>query len=124
MNIFREIEKRLFPETLECVYRKDILEYALKHHKYPNSDNYGGLCKALINALNHYGISTRGVNIDYYLPLFRNHIAGTQFNAKINYLGDTGEFWWPKGNWNMGRLDFLKWLLEQYKDDKTNLKEL
>lgn len=123
MNIIREIQKRLFPKTLRCVYRKDILEYALKHHKYWSGENHGGLCVTLINAFDHYNIGV--ISINYYLPLFNNGNANILFNAKTNdFRYDCEYYWWPKGEWNTGRLDFLKWLFEQYKDNKTNLKEL
>lgn len=118
MNIIREIQKRLFPKTLRCVYRKDILEYTLKHYNYPSCENHAGLCISIHKALCYYGIDISSMAIKIIIPLFTINNAISLFNAKPNY------YWWPKGEWNTGRLDFLKWLLEQYKDDKTNLKEL
>lgn len=109
MNIIKQIQKYLFPKTLKCVYRKDILEYALKH-----KHNTKGVCFALWDSLSHYGIVN---NINLYLPLANLNNA-KRFGAKLRNDG----YWWPKGEWNTGRFDFLKWLLEQYKNDKTNLK--
>lgn len=118
MNPIKEIQKRWFPKTLKCVYRKDILEYALKHHMYTYlSENHGGLCISISEALTHYGIDA-SITVDTVIPLFTRNNAINLFNAKPNF------YWWPRGEWNTGRLDFLKWLIEQYKDDKTNLKEL
>lgn len=118
MNIIREIQKRLFPKTLKRVYRKDILEYALKHHNYPSCENDSGLCISIHKALRYYGIDISPMAIEIIIPLFTVNNAISLFNAKPNY------YWWPRGKWDTGRLDFLKWLLEQYKNDKTNLKEL
>ena len=33
MNIIREIQKRWFPKTLKCVYRRDILKWLLEQYK-------------------------------------------------------------------------------------------
>lgn len=124
MNIIREIQKRWFPKTLKCIYRKDILEYVLKHHKYIFGGNHSGLCISILNALNHYNITTSFKKLEVIFPLFDYSYANTLFGA-ISHHGDPFmTYWWPKGEWNSGRLDFLKWLIEQYKDDKTNLKEL
>ena len=109
MNIIREIQKRWFPKTLKCVYRKDILKYALKHnHKL-------GVCLALWRGLLHYGLD---ISISKYVPL-ANLDNAKNFEAKIRL----DRYWWPLGDWT-NRIKYLKWLLEQYKDDKTNLKEL
>ncbi len=110
MNIIKEIQKRLFPKTLKCVYRKDILEYALKHN------HNQGICIALWGSLYHYGLH---ISRNRYLPL-ANFSNAKRFNARSRNDG----YWWPRGKWDTGRLDFLKWLLEQYKYDETNLKEL
>lgn len=109
MNIIREIQKRRFPKTLKRVYRKDILEYALKYH------HTSGVCNAIWSSLLHYNLS---MNINKYLPLANLHSA-INFKARLRYDG----YWWPLGDWT-NRIEYLKWLLEQYKDDKTNLKEL
>ena len=122
MNIIREIQKRLFPKTLKCVYKKDVLEYALKYHTY-NSVNYTGLCITIHNALCYYGINIGLMPIRIIIPLFNNNNASTLFNADSS-KNSLEVYWWPKREWNTGRLDFLKWLLEQYKNDKTNLREL
>ena len=108
MNIIREIQKRWFPKTLKCVYRKDIIKYALKHHKE-------GVCATLWNSLWHYDISA---NMRKYLPLAELDNAKI-FGAKLR----PDKYWWPLNDWT-NRTKYLKWLLEQYKDDKTNLKEL
>lgn len=110
MNIIREIQKRWFPKTLKCVYRKDILKYALKHNH-----NFG-VCYALLRSLEHYDIYEYiGMT---YLPLANLHNA-ENFKAKLR----RDDYWWPLGDWS-NRKKYLKWLLKQYKDDKTNLKEL
>lgn len=109
MNIVKEIQKRWFPKTLKCVYRKDILEYALKHN------HNAGVCNAIWSSLSHYGLGRR---INWYLPL-ANLYNAKRFNAEASYDG----YWWPLGDWK-NRTKYLEWLLEEYKNDKTNLKEL
>ena len=111
-------------EKPECVYRKDILEYALKHHRHTlPRENHGGLCISIYEALLHYGIDTYPKPIKIVFPLFTRNNASNLFNACL-YENSLVDYWWPRGEWNTGRLDFLKWLIEQYKDDKTNLKDL
>ena len=130
MNIIREIQKRWFPKKLKCVYRKDVLEYVLKHHKYTlYGKNHGGLCISICNALQHYDINAYFNDINAYLrklktfiPLFTNKNA-VLFRA-THHNDSSFQYWWEEGVWDTGRLDFLKWLIKQYKDDKTNLKEL
>lgn len=128
MNIIREIQKRWFPKTLKCIYRKDILEYVLKHHKYSFGGNHSCLCASILNALKHYNITTLFMELEVVFPLFTNNNANSLFNARSfnggPYETPYNKYWWPKGEWDSGRLGFLKWLIEQYKDDKTNLKEL
>lgn len=109
MNIIRKIQKRLFPKTLKYVYRKDVLEYALKHN------HNKGVCRALWDSLSHYNL---GSYINGYLPL-ANFNNAKKFNARLRYDG----YWWSLGDWK-NRTKYLKWLIEQYKNDKTNLKEL
>lgn len=109
MNIIREIQKCWFPKTLKCVYRKDIIEYALKHN------HSAGVCRALWESLRHYDIN---ININKYLPL------ATFDNAKrFRAIQLSSGYWWLFNDWT-NRIKYLKWLLEQYKDDKTNLKKL
>lgn len=109
MNIIREIQKKLFPKTLKCVYRRDILKYALKH----NHDQ--GVCCAIWRSLEHYNLA---LSIDWYLPL-ANFDNAKRFKANRNY----GAYWWPLSDWT-NRIEYLQWLFNQYKDDKTNLKKL
>lgn len=105
--MIEEIQKLLFPRTLKCVYKKDVLEYALKHnHRY-------GLCYSLGKAMTHYHIKC--FYVEDYFPLFN-------FNNALQFSAKADQYWWPRGKWNTGRKDFLKWLIEKYKDDKTNLR--
>lgn len=93
MNIIREIQKRLFPKKLKCVYRKDILEYALKYnHK-------SGVCNSIWCSLLHYGLDT---NINRYLRLSNLHNA-KRFGAEST---DNG-YWWPINDWT-NRIKYLK----------------
>ena len=53
-----------------------------------------------------------------YFPKFRREVA---FKFGANKSND---WWWEYDVWDTGRMDFLDWLIDQYKDDKTNLRKL
>lgn len=99
------------------VHRVDVLKRVRTHHDL-------GLCYSINDALLHFKVPSyngNGVcdNAKHYFPLFTRENA-TAFNV-------TGElYWWPCGEWipGTGRMAFLDWLIEQYKDDKTDLKTL
>ena len=96
------------------VTRKEVLERAKKYKNY-------GLCYAINRALIYYKLtfSTDYDIIKSIFPLFK--IDNAYRIAKANPFKD---YWWPKGEWNTGRMDFLNWLIEQYKNDKTDLRKV
>lgn len=98
------------PSIYGPITRKEVLEYA-KHNKHQ------ALCITIILALFHYGIYISTSEIDLLFPLFSRKNA-FRFGAS-----PFKPFWWPRGEWNTGRKDFLDWLIEKYKNDKTNLIE-
>ena len=91
------------------VSRKTILKRAAKLYKRKAD----GLCEALDWSLIDYGIYLRAA--DAFSEFF------SQENAK-EFGGILPGFWWPKKDWTSGRSKFLDWLIEQYKNDKTNLR--
>lgn len=92
------------------VTRKEVLKRA-KNHKY------NGLCTSINIALMHYGISVKSENMYRLFPVF-NRANASRFGANK----DNG-FWWPCNIWDTGREDFLDWLIDYYKDDKTDLRK-
>jgi hypothetical protein len=94
------------------VTRLQILTFAREHH----TDAYG-LCSLLHGALQNYGICCEPNEV---FPLFTNRNARL-FGAKFTTSCD---YWWPKDDWETGRLQFLDWLIEQYKNDPTDLTTL
>lgn len=94
------------------IYRIDILEYA--RIKYANK--VGGLCIAIETAARILcGIT---VNPTIVAPQFNRHYA-EKYGFKEEYR-KCYAYWWPRNVWaENGRLGFLKWLIEQYRDDKT-----
>ena len=92
------------------VTRKEVLKRAKKYQ-------ITGLCHAIIFSLNDYGIYTDHIIV---FPLFDRENA-KPFKADTYHFGN---YWWEKGVWNTGRMDFLNWLIEQYENDKTNLRKL
>lgn len=93
------------------VTRVEVLEHAKElqgTHQYP------GLCALLNDALEYYDIWSPASTI---FPKFKEDYA-KHFGA--SYRG----YWWERFNWGTGRLDFLNWLINEYKDDKTNIRKL
>ena len=91
----------------------------LKHAKELQSTHpYPGLCVLLDNALDHYEILPFPSTI---FPKFRPQYA-KHFRAL--YSDYYGVYWWERGAWNTGRLEYLDWLINEYKDDKTNIRKL
>lgn len=80
--------------------------------------NEAGLCHSISSALSFYGLSCMGsAEIKLLFPLFRR-------NNAFRFGGRDWPYWWPRGKWDTGREDFLNWLIEKYKYDTTDLKEL
>lgn len=94
------------------VTRGEVLMYARQLQK---EKPYLGLCELLDYALLNYEIWL-GPSIIFpkFSPMRARH-----FGAYTDY-----GYWWEKGRWDTGRLDFLNWLIEQYKDDKINIRKL
>lgn len=122
--------KRLF---FRPIYRVDVIDWAIKHHK-----KYEGVCMALYDGLKHAGIKKRPIpfpegntswmvlTINDVFEIFPAHNyanAHHLFNAR-NLRFENYSLWWSSRDWDGGRLDYLKWLREQYKDDKTPIKSI
>lgn len=88
------------------VYRKDILEYA----KDIDKKGFRGLCGLIEFVLIRFDIVAE-------FPLF-NEDNALLFDADIKHL-----YWWKRGDWSGGRMEFLNWLIEQYEDDKEDLRK-
>lgn len=107
------------------IYPIDILLW-IKFY-YANED-CGGLCEAIedsiIDLIHMYN------RPQHFIPLLNPKVA-EEFQKNHNV--DTGDscykfdsYWWEPCVWelNGGRLGFLNWMIEKYKDDKTNLRKL
>lgn len=118
------MKKRLFSLYIEYkiifnrpIYRVDILRYV----KY--IEQRSGLCHSISSALSHCNVykttetDVGAVVSRFFSLMFRKNAE--HFNASYN-----AGFWWPVGDWTGGRMDFLNWLIDQYKDDKTDLRKL
>ena len=81
-----------------------------------------GLCYSINRALIDYGIYScvlyNTLLITKCFPKFRREEA-LKFGANKE-----DDWWWESDVWNTGRMDFLNWLIDQYKDDKTNLRKI
>lgn len=105
MNLFL---KKLFRKP---IYRVDILNHAIRHHRRNN-----GVCSAIDEGLYAIGIN---VNYDAILLIFPAH---NFMNASQLFGAEANAYWWPQGDWSGGRMEYLLWLRDQYKDDKEDLR--
>lgn len=99
------------------IYRVDVLVYVLnKNIKSNHPDN--GLCQALCSALN---CIKDDMSVQEIFPLFSPRTA-EQFGACIP-MNSYSFYWWPQKDWKGPRKDYLLWLIDQYKDDKENIRK-
>lgn len=92
------------------VTRKEVLKRAKKLKR-------AGLCFSIDRALIDYEIYSNHLLITYF-PKFKREEA-LKFGAN-----KSDAWWWEHDVWDTGRMDFLNWLIDQYKDDKTDLRKL
>lgn len=101
------------------IYKKDVLKYASKHYFIQC-----GMCAAIKHALSIYKIHTVGSGI--FSEYFNLEIAINKFRATRPALGHNyyDYYWWSndKLGWYYRKL-YFKWLIEQYKDDKEDLRK-
>lgn len=96
------------------IHRVNILEMA-KH--YLLNDDALGLCMAISMALLYYGIYyCSWDDLSIYFPKFKRIYA-------LRFGGFGLYYWWRPG-WVNGRVSFLNWLIRQYSDDDTNLRDI
>lgn len=118
------MKKRLFSLYIKYkiifnrpIYRVDILRYV----KY--IERFSGLCHSLFVAQTRCNVCETtetdiGAFVSRYFPLMLRK------NAEPFNVHPFDSYWWPAGDWTGGRMNFLNWLIDQYKDDKTDLKKL
>lgn len=111
MNTIKIFIKNLFKLP---VTRVDVLKRA-RDYKW-----IGGLCIAIDYALMDFNIPTKPRDIisKLYFPEF-NRKSALVFGADPYSV-----FWWEMHNWSTGRKEYLNYLINCYKDDKTNLRKL
>jgi hypothetical protein len=108
------------------ITRLDVLQKAKK-----NKHLFSGLCSAIMETAGSFikgcDYEEEGHPYDGFvicnspdiipnklIPKF-THENAKQFNAVDM------PFWWKYGDWDTGRMDFLNWLIEQYKDDTEDV---
>ena len=98
---------------MEKITRKEILKQALNEHKF-----HLGICGCLNRPISRMsGIRLSEVELREIFPKFRRFYA-IRFGASL-----FGKYWWTSGKWK-GRLKYLNWLNEQYKDDERDISKL
>lgn len=99
------------------IYRKDIIDVALQDW---NGMHRFGLCNALAQAMSKFDMPyVGGSGTKMFFPLFTRANA-VRFGARPEF----SMYWWPEGDWNTGRIEFLEWMKKQYKNDKTDLRKI
>jgi hypothetical protein len=107
------------------IYRKDVLIW-VKYY-YANED-CRGLCSAIFHSVSDLMHVYNGTHC--FIPLLSPGVAKIfhkEHGVDTSITQYTyGHFWWKPYSWklNGGRLGFLNWMIEKYKDDKTNLRKL
>ncbi len=96
------------------IYRVYILEYAKYNHKFCDGSCIAIDVSLLINLETKFHIP----KIPQLFPKFNINNA-IPFGAyeKIGW-------WWRPHDWDGGRMAYLDWLIEEYKDDKEDLRKL
>ena len=93
------------------VTRKEVLKRAKKFKGR-------SLCFSISHTLNEYDILH---SFNHLYALFPKFIKRNALPFGANRFS---EWWWDEFVWETGRMDFLDWLIEEYKDDKTDLRKL
>jgi hypothetical protein len=104
--------------VMKKITRLDVLKKAKGLYVNGICRDYSGLCKVLRYSIAFFGHYIPTIVMHRYLPLFTFENA-----KKFGANGDKRWYWWKPYEWDTGRLDFLNWLIEQYRDDDTNLFE-
>jgi len=109
---------------MEKITRKDFLEKALNSYSY---ERFGGICPLLTKVMDDI---TNNQCPDFVIltnrdqrrlfPKYRRIYAIILFRASMSYV-----YWWDMGSWEEdGRLGFLRWLYDQYKNDTEDISKL
>ena len=93
------------------VYRRDILDYVKVHHR-----DYNSVCEGLDDAGGRVFRIPNYMDSFFLVPEHRKRNANN-FGARLAMSG----YWWPPKVWDTGRMAYLDWLIEIFKDDNTNL---
>ena len=93
------------------VYRKDILEYA----KNMDKEGFSGLCMLIDSSIFDFNLLHKWKVVLF--PLFKRGNA-LSFGADKEWA-----YWWEEDDWSGGRMQFLDWLIEQYKNNREDLRK-
>lgn len=107
--------KLLYKEVFSRpIYRVDILRYVKYNHELCN-----GLCSAIDVSLDiNLGTKFCIQKKPQLFPKFN-------FNNAIPFgASEKSAWWWRPHDWDGGRMAYLDWLIEEYKDDKEDLRKL
>lgn len=110
-DIIRNLFRKYSTSAVPPVTRLMVLQKAKELKR-------AGLCYSIRDALIYYSLIPHAIDPTISFPLFTNTQA-LSFGARPH-----DGYWWEPNVWNTGREAFLDWLIEQYKDDKTDLRTI
>lgn len=110
-NFIKNLFRKVFTPAVPTVTRLMVLQKAKEFKR-------AGLCYSIRDAMMYYDLIPHALDPTFCFPLFTRRQA-LSFGAK-----EWGCYWWKPCVWDTGREAFLDWLIEQYKDDKTDLRTL
>lgn len=113
--------KILLNNLFKLPVKRNTILNEVRNHLLINQDKpCRGTCVLIMQMLLEHDIDTiANKELIEYFPDFTYENASTQFGAK----SDTDNFWWPRNDYK-SRIKFLDWLIEHYKNDRTNLREI
>ena len=105
----------------EPIYRVDILRAVKYNYRGLRGD---GICTSISKMCRIHlkqNASLRDMNYKETKNLFSKF---SRSNAHDFHLDGDDAYWWRPGDWKGGRMQFLDWLIEEYKDNKENLRNI
>lgn len=99
------------------IYRVDVLNAV----KYNYQDcQYAGICESIAEFMNRYAPNVIYTIAKKIFPKL-NFENAKRFNTSVKIRNLYG-YYWSKYDWKHGRMQFLNWLISEYKNDKEDLR--
>lgn len=106
----------------EPIYRVDILRAVKYNYRGLRGD---GICTSISRMCRIHlkqNSSLRCMEYTEAKELFPKLSRSNANDFRLDY--DDKGYWWECGDWKGGRMQFLDWLIKEYKDNKENLRNI